>query len=128
MLGTNDFQSMHKLDAEQSAQGISAIIAAVCHAPVEPGMQVPRIMVIAPPAITDPKGTMAERFEGGVQRSQGLSAEYEKVAFNNRCILFDAGAVVKTSPIDGVHLDVDQHLTLGQALASPIEAALFGDE
>lgn len=128
MLGTNDFQSMHKLDAVQSAQGISAIIAAVRHAPVEPGMHVPRIMVIAPPVITDPKGTMAGKFEGGVQRSLGLSAEYEKVAFNNGCIFFDAAAVVETSPIDGVHLDVDQHLRLGQALASPIEAALFGDD
>lgn len=128
MLGTNDFQSTHNNDARQSAQGIEAIIAAVRDALIEPGMLAPKIMVIAPPSITEPKGSIAEKFEGSTQRCIGLSAEYAKVATEHNCIFFDAAATTSTSPIDGVHLDAAQHLTLAQALVSAIAEALFCNE
>jgi len=32
-------------------------------------------------------------------------------------LYFDANAVTGTSPLDGVHLDADQHELLGRALA-----------
>lgn len=128
MLGTNDFQSTHNNDARQSAQGIAAIIEAVRAAPIEPGMRAPKIMVIAPPSITKPKGSIAEKFEGSTQRCIGLSAEYAKVAAEHDCSFFDAAAIVSTSPIVGVHLDAAQHLRLAQALVSPIAEELCCSE
>jgi lysophospholipase L1-like esterase len=56
MLGTNDFQSAHQNDAFQSAQGIAALVRTVRRAPIEPGMPIPRILIVAPPPCGRPAG------------------------------------------------------------------------
>jgi len=48
MLGTNDFQSMHPHTAWHAAQGMATLVNAIRQAPIEPGMPVPSILVIAP--------------------------------------------------------------------------------
>jgi lysophospholipase L1-like esterase len=40
------------------------------------------------------------------------------------CHFFDAGAVTPSSRVDGVHLDADQHLKLGEAMAETVRALL----
>lgn len=124
MLGTNDFQSMHPHNAWHAAQGIATLIQAIRTAPLEPGMPVPPILVVAPPAIRQPQGqidaSVAAKFSGGVDKCQGLAEAYQAVCIQLGCAFFDAGSVVTASKVDGVHLDVDQHLILGQALASMV--------
>ena len=117
LLGTNDFQSMHAHNAWHSAQGIATLIAAIRGAPIEPGMPVPAILVVAPPAIRTPKGPIAPKFEGAENKCTGLAAAYAKVCNELDCHFFDAGSVISSSDVDGVHLDAGQHLVLGQALA-----------
>ena len=56
MLGTNDFQVMHATDPWQSSQGIAALVRAIRSAPIEPGMPVPEVLIVAPPVIQTPKG------------------------------------------------------------------------
>lgn len=58
MLGTNDFQSMHQYNAWHSAQGMAALVTAIRGAPLEPGMPVPQILIVAPPPIRSPKVLM----------------------------------------------------------------------
>lgn len=123
-LGTNDFQSMHPLNAWQSAQGVAAIVGAIRRAPIEPGMPVPPVMVIAPPVPTIAKGAMSEKFAGAAAKAVGLAAALRQVADENRCAFFDAGTLVAPSPIDGVHLDAAEHLQLGRALAAQVAALL----
>ena len=53
MLGTNDFQSMHDHNAWHSAQGMAALVDAVRRAPIEPGMPVPKILIVVPPQTVD---------------------------------------------------------------------------
>ena len=67
----------------------------VLRPPIEPGMPVPRILIVAPPPIQTPKGPIAAKF---------------------RCDFLDAGPVTMSSRVDGVHLDADQQQTLGRAL------------
>ncbi len=124
MLGTNDFQSMHAHNAWHSAEGMVALVDAVRRAPVEPGMRVPELLIVAPPAITDPTGSIAPKFEGAREKSLGLAAAYQQVAQDRRCRFFDAGAVISTSAVDGVHLDADQHQILGVAMAGVVLPAL----
>jgi lysophospholipase L1-like esterase len=123
-LGTNDFQSMHPHNAWHSAQGIAALVAAVRGAPIEPGMPVPPIMVMAPPPIGDPRGPIAPKFAGGGAKSAGLAGEYRKVTAELGCHFFDAGTVTPSSRVDGVHLDADQHAKLGEAMAAAVRAVL----
>ena len=117
MLGTNDFQSMHDNNAWHSAQGLAALVRAIRHAPVEPGMPVPEIMIIAPPPIILPKGPIAPKFEGAGRKCAGLAEAYKAVSIEHQCSFFDAGCVTTASKVDGVHLDADQHAVLGKALA-----------
>lgn len=120
LLCTNDFQSMHNLNAWQSAQGLKVLVGAIRRAPIEPGMPVPPIMLVAPPEIQKAKGCIAPKFDDAQRKAVGLSAAISAVAEECRCHFFDAGLVTPTSRIDGVHLDEDQHHELGTALAKAI--------
>ena len=123
-LGTNDFQSMHHLNAWQSSQGLAAIVAAVRRSPIEPGMPVPPILLVAPPQIQKARGAIAPKFEDAETKAVGLTAAIRIVAQEQGCHFFDAGSVTTTSRVDGVHLDEDQHLAIGKALAMEIKAIL----
>ena len=120
LLGTNDFQSMHTNEAWHSAQGIAALVREIRCAPIEPGMPVPAVLIVAPPALDAPKGAIAPKFEGGDRRCVGVAAAFREVAGMLGCPFFDAGSVVRASRVDGVHLDADAHLALGDALADVV--------
>ena len=124
MLGTNDFQSMHAHNAGHSAEGMAALVEAVRRAPLEPGMPVPKILIVAPPPIEEPKGLIAAKFEGASEKSTSLATAYKIVARDRHCEFFDAGQVTRLSTVDGVHLDADQHGTLGRALSAVVKDLL----
>ena len=117
MLGTNDFQFSHPYNTAWTAgQGIATLVNEIRRAPIEPGMQVPPILVIAPPPIRSPQGAVALKFGNAEAQSQGLGEAYQEVCKALDCHFFEAGTVTSTSPADGVHLDAGQHLILGKAL------------
>lgn len=124
MLGTNDFQSVHQHQAWHASQGISALIAAIRNAPIEPDMPIPNILVVSPPAIQTPKGNMADKFKGADKSCIGLAEAMMKVCAETNCDFFDAGNVVGSSAIDGVHLDAPQHLSLAHALSNIVKPLL----
>ncbi len=127
MLGTNDFQSMHQHNAWHSAQGIAALVSAIRQAPIEPGMPVPEILVVAPPPITTPKGPIAPKFEGGESKCLGLADAYKQVCVEQGCAFFDAGTVTTSSKVDGVHLDIELHAKLGISVAEVVATILAGN-
>lgn len=73
MLGTNDFQSMHAHDAWHSSQGMAAVVRAIRRAPIEPGMPVPDVLIVAPPPVCEPKGPLAPKFRGADACFVGLA-------------------------------------------------------
>ncbi len=125
MLGTNDFQFCHPYnDAWSAAQGIATLVKEIRRAPIEPGMPVPRVLIVCPPRIRQPKGDTTEKYRGAEQRTTGLDQAYKQVASDLKCDFFDAETVATVSAVDGVHLDADQHLKLGDALAGIVEKLL----
>src|SRR5262245_31442144 len=124
LLGTNDFQSMHQHNAWHSSQGVAALVTAIRNAPIEPGMPVPPILVVAPPPLRSPSGPIAPKFEGGEAKCVGLASAYEKVCQEVGCAFFDSSTVTTSSNVDGVHLDAEQHLALGKALSRVVATQL----
>jgi lysophospholipase L1-like esterase len=124
-LGTNDFQSMHPHNAWHAAQGIAALVGAIRSAPIEPGMPVPPVLIVAPPPITEPRGTIAPKFFAGAPKCDGLVEAYRAVTDELGCEMFDAGSVVTASMADGIHLDADDHVALGTALADVVEPLVW---
>ena len=124
LLGTNDFQCTHQNDVALSAQGIATLIATIRQAPIEPGMPVPPILVVAPPPMGEPAGAIAAKFRGGEVRSVGMAAAYAEVCRTMQCHFFDSGSITPASRVDGIHLDANQHEKLGLALAQQVAGLL----
>ena len=123
MLGTNDFQFCHPYnDAWAAAQGVARLVKEIREAPIEPGMPVPPILIVAPPLIRTPKGPIAPKFKGAEARCVGQADAYRQIAAELQCGFFDAEPVTSSSVVDGVHLDADQHMKLGRALVEPVRA------
>ncbi len=118
MLGTNDFQSMHPHTAWHAAQGIATLVNAIRQAPIEPGMPVPPILVVAPPPIETPRGPIARKFTDAAAKSVGLAESYREITADLGCHFFDSHTITTASTVDGIHLDADQHERLGKALAA----------
>ena len=117
MLGTNDFQCTHENNAWMSAQGTAKLVQIIRQSPIEPGMTVPEIMIVVPPKIVEPKGVIANKFQGAEKRCIGLSIELEKIAKEQSAMFFDTASVTEASTVDGIHLDEDQHRLVGEAIA-----------
>ena len=125
MLGNNDFQSMHPHTAWHAAQGIATLVDAIRQAPIEPGMPVPPVLIVAPPPI----GRRGARWRANSPMRppsrRGSPPPCGRPSAELGCHFFDAGGVTGASRIDGIHLDADQHLVLGKALAAfVVDAAL----
>lgn len=124
MLGTNDFQSMHPHNVWHAAQGVATLVGAIRGAPIEPGMPVPPVLVVAAPPIREPRGDIAPKFQGGDSKCTGLAEAYGEMCAMLGCAFFDAGGVVSTSEVDGVHLDADAQVTLGEAMVAVVHPLL----
>jgi lysophospholipase L1-like esterase len=125
MLGTNDFQFCHSHNnAWSAAQGIARLVDVIRRAPIEPGMPVAPILIVSPPPAKGPCGSMAQKFDGAEQRGAGLAQAYAQVASDLGCHFFDAGTVVSVSSLDGVHLDADQVVKLGDAMVEVVRPIL----
>ncbi len=86
MLGTNDFQASHpQNDAAFAALGIATLVNAIRTAPIEPGMPIPQILIVSPPHIQTPCGTIAVKFRGAELRSVGLAEAYRQTAADLQC-------------------------------------------
>jgi lysophospholipase L1-like esterase len=63
-------------------------------------------------------------FEGGYGKSKKLSLHYRAVAEEYGCEFFDTSTVMKTSDIDGKHLEPGAHQALGEAVAELVKRIL----
>ena len=124
MLGTNDFQSVHPHTPWHAAQGIGTLVKAIRQAPIEPGMPIPPILAVVPPVIHSPKGAIAAKFANAEEKCAGLAEAVRDMCSSLGCPVFDAGSVTTSSRIDGIHLDADQHVLLGKALADVVVGML----
>lgn len=124
-LGTNDLQFCHPFnDGWAASQGVAALVGEIRKAPIEPGMPAPPILIVCPPRAATPAGIIAPKFRGPEARWAGMAEAYAEVAATLGCQFFDANMVARVSPIDGVHLDADQHALLGAALAEQVRQIL----
>jgi lysophospholipase L1-like esterase len=125
MLGTNDFQFSHPYNnAWAAAQGVAALVSEIRKAPIEPGMPIPPVLIVCPPQVRTPKGAIAPKFRGAEQRCAGLAQAYQQIASDLECLFFDAESATTSSVVDGVHLDSDQHVKLGNALSKTVASIL----
>ena len=64
--------------------------------------------------------------QSALEKSRAFSANYKEVADELGIHFFDAAQVVRTSILDGVHWDADQHSVFGKDLANFVEEIWAG--
>ncbi len=117
MLGTNDLKQRFALAAEDIAEGVGLLLAAIARSGIGPGGAAPAALVIAPTPI-GPEERLAYPFAGGAERSRRFGALYAAVAARHGAAFLDGGSVIRPSAADGVHLDPEAHAALGRAVAA----------
>ncbi len=123
MLGTNDLKRRFNLSPYDIASGAGALVDIVLRSETGPQGVAPQVLLICPP----PLGRLtlgADMFEGGDEKSRELAPFYRQVAQEHGCAFLDAGQVIVTSDIDGIHFEPDQQEKLGRTVADLVRKLL----
>jgi lysophospholipase L1-like esterase len=123
MLGTNDLKMRFSVTAFDIAMSIGALIGIIKGSSTSSEGKSPKILVISPP----PLGKLSEFSEfltGGTEKSKKFANYYQRISKQLECEYFDAGKVIKSSGIDGVHFEEAEHAKLGRALADKVKTII----
>jgi lysophospholipase L1-like esterase len=120
MLGTNDLKHRFGKTPWDIAEGVGVLVSLVKTSGAGRNEGVPEIIVIAPAPMLPELPLHAELFIGGYEKSLRLAHYYKAMAERLGVRFFDAGSVMKSSRMDGFHLDPEAHAALGKAMAAEI--------
>lgn len=122
MLGTNDLKAQFNRTPERIAEGADKLVQIVknIHGGVGTTYQSPKVLLVAPAPLGDSMGFFKEPFAGGLAKSQQLGRTYAAVAAKEGVSFLDAGSVIKTDGVDGLHLSGDAEQALGKAIAAKV--------
>lgn len=119
MLGTNDLKERFRASASDIAQGAASLAEEILRSGCGPEGGAPKVLLISPPPVGE-LTDMAEMFEGAQEKSARFAGHYRYFAEQYGCGFLDAGAVISSSDVDGIHLQAGEHRKLGEAVAARI--------
>lgn len=123
-LGTNDLKHRYGLSAWDIANGAGVLVEMAQSSTFGPQDGSPDVLLLAPP----PLGKLtnfADMFEGASEKSRDLGRQYRAVAEELRCHFLNTADVVRSSDLDGIHLEPADQIKLGKAVASKVRE-IFG--
>jgi lysophospholipase L1-like esterase len=124
MLGTNDLLSVPNPTAEHVVFGLAQLVRQVLTLPAEPGMPVPKVMIVVPPLprvvpnSPYPFAKITPQIEEQAKRLPKLLQAFSK---DYGCAFFDA-SYLRTDEVDGIHLSQDTSKTLGHEVAKTVSS------
>jgi len=127
MLGTNDLKARFSVPACDVAAGAGVLVGIVAKSETGRSEGAPEVLLVAPPPFAD-SSELGENFEGGLEKSTLLSRHFRLVAEERGCALLDAGEVISSSAMDGIHLDLAEQRKLGVAIAGRVREMLESPE
>jgi len=116
MLGTNDLKTKFDLSPDQIAADLDTLLGIALSDEMQDRHDVFDILLICPAPILE-QGEIAEKFIGGATKSLKLANLFGEVAAARHVDFLDAGTVIESSAIDGIHLDKTMHARLAKAVA-----------
>jgi len=123
MLGTNDTKKRFSLTAFDIGQCAAGLVDLIQSSTSGHQGSAPKLILVAPPPLSA-MTAFADMFEDGAEKSKKLGGIYRDIASGRGCAFLDAGEIVSTSPLDGVHFEKAEHEKLGQALARMVKELL----
>ena len=79
-----------------------------------------KILLVSPPTLNNMPKEGRALFSGAIEKSSKLADYYAPVADSLGIDFFDAGKIVKTNTLDGVHWNAAQHEEFGKAISRRI--------
>lgn len=125
MLGTNDLKARHNRAAPDIAQSAAKLADLARRSACGPDGLAPRVLLIAPPATIVSGNGLDALFDGSVEKSRQFPTQYAFWADAVGVDFLDAGSVIVSSPVDGIHFDAEEHGKLGKAVAQKVKT-IFG--
>lgn len=125
MLGTNDLKQRFAASLSDIADSVEVLAKAVQSSDAGPGGSAPALMIIAPPPMQE-VGWLGEMFVGGAEKSLEFGVRLAEVAKRCRAAFLDAGTLVESSSVDGIHLEAESHRVLGSTVARSIQGLFPG--
>ena len=120
MLGTNDTKKRFSLTANDIGQCTAGLVDLVKSSTSGHDGTAPRLILVAPPPLTS-LTAFADMFEDGTAKSEKLGGIYRDIAAGRGSAFLDAGDIISTSPLDGVHFEEAEHGKLGRELARMVK-------
>ncbi len=123
MLGTNDAKSFFHRTPYEIANGMAKLVGQIAGSAGGIGTPypAPRTLVVAPPPLTPmPDPWFQGMFEGGHEKTKELARHYAALAAFFKVDFLDAGSVISTDGVDGIHFTAQNNADLGRALAAKV--------
>jgi lysophospholipase L1-like esterase len=127
MLGGNDTKAYFGRSAFDIAVGMSVLLGQIATSAggVGTAYPAPKALVVCPPPLADVVDPwFREMFNGAQAKGRELPPLYKSVADFVGAGFFDAGSVISTDGIDGIHFTEQTNRDLGRALADPVRHLL----
>lgn len=121
MLGTNEVKTRFGAGPEVVMAGMAALLDLATGIELQTRHGGFKVLLICPPPVQE-VGVLAVDFWGAAAKSRALPPLYAALAASRGVGFLDAGTVIETSTLDGVHFDAGAHGKLGRAVAGAIAA------
>ena len=119
-LGVNDLKARFGLSPVDIADGAALLLRLIRASDAGIAGAPPPVLLVAPPPVGR-LSAFAELFAGAEEKSRRLAPAYRRVADAAGCAFLDAGSVIVSSDIDGIHLEASEHAKLGKAMAEKVK-------
>ncbi|MGI8476411.1 MAG: SGNH/GDSL hydrolase family protein [Thermomicrobiales bacterium] len=123
MLGTNDLKARLGRSASDIAESAAFLAGMARRSGAGPDGGLPKVLLISPPPVTT-LSDLAEMFTGAREKSLRFAEHYRVYAKWSNAEFFDAGSIVASSDLDGIHWEGSAHAAFGRALADEVERLL----
>jgi lysophospholipase L1-like esterase len=121
MLGTNDLKNRFSVSALDISWSIGRLIKAARDSGNPFLGEAPDVLVICPPPLADMSNSpFKDIMIGAEEKSRQLPSVLKSFCDENKVRMFNAGDVVRTSPVDGIHWEPEEHQKLGIAVAREV--------
>ena len=123
LLGTNDLKHRFDLNPSDIAQSAAELGLLARQTARTAAGEPPVVLLIAPPPVTT-LTAYDQMFEGAVEKSKQFAHYYRLAAEWYEVEFFDAGSVIVSSDLDGIHFEAEEHGKLGRAIAGEMRRLL----
>lgn len=123
MLGTNDTKAYFHRSSFETTAGMSKLVGQVlsCSGGVGTVYPAPEVLIIAPPPLTPmPHPYFQSLFAGAHEKTGQFGKLYGDLADFMKVHFLDAGEVISTDGVDGIHFTEENNMVLSKAVARKV--------